>query len=66
MAVSEKVKEREMLTVSDMTVVCTRGEYVFYSKIRTDIPLTKKAKTELEIEDDEASADIELFETNFV
>lgn len=35
-------------------------------KIRTDVPLTKKAKTELEIEDDEASADIESFETNFV
>ena len=66
MAVSEKAKESEMLTVSHMILLlCTRMSS-FSPKIRTDIPLNKKAKTEHEIEDDEASADIGKFETNFV
>ena len=40
--------------------------YYPFPKIRTDVPLSKKAKTDLELEDDEASADMESFETNFV
>ncbi|XP_003383602.1 PREDICTED: protein FRG1-like [Amphimedon queenslandica] len=48
MAISEKAKDKEIMT------------------LRTDVPVVKKGKSELEIEEEDAHKDMEAFETGFV
>lgn len=55
-----------MYSLHSLLLMSFLSPYYPFPKIRTDVPLSKKAKTDLELEDDEASADMESFETNFV
>ena len=67
MAISEKAKEKEIMTVrrengysSSWSLDCS------LMQLRTDVPITKKAKTNYELEEEEATKDMKSFETNFV